>query len=134
MFQAHIELLQLFLAHRDELVERIQGLLNAQRNPTEYLQDSRLLSRHIDDCFFTLAGISHEQTRLKRHLEEVHWASGFKPRETPGLHNDLVDAGEMMSRGFRLWQQTWWPGHTGRVRYAVSYTHLRAHETPEHLV
>src|SRR5678815_5493710 len=124
MFQAHIELLQLFLAHRDELVERIQGLLNAQRNPTEYLQDSRLLSRHIDDCFFTLAGISHEQSRLKRHLEEAHWASGFKPRQTPGLHNDLVDPGEMMSRGFRLWQQTWWPGRNGRARYAHTLFNL----------
>ena len=38
-FHAHVELLQLFLAHRDEIVERIQGLLNAQRKPIQYLQD-----------------------------------------------------------------------------------------------
>jgi len=36
-FQAHVELLQLFLARRDEIVERIQGVLNAQRKPTQYL-------------------------------------------------------------------------------------------------
>ena len=63
-FHAHVELLQLFLAHRDEVVEKIQGLLNAQRKPIQYLQDSRLLSRHFEDCFFTLAGVTHDQSRL----------------------------------------------------------------------
>jgi len=41
-FQAHIELLHFFLAQRDEIVERIQGMLNAQRKPLQYLQDSGL--------------------------------------------------------------------------------------------
>jgi hypothetical protein len=124
LFHAHVELLQLFLAHRDEILERIQGLLNAQRKPIQYLQDSRLLSRHFEDCFFTLAGVTQEQTRLKRQLDEAHWASGFKPRETPGLHNDLVDPAEMMTRAFRLWQQTHWPGHNGRIRYAHTLFNL----------
>ena len=123
-FQAHVELLQLFLAHRDEIVERIQGVLNAQRKPIQYLQDGPLLSRHFEDCFFTLTGVTHDQSRLRRQLEEAHWASGFKPRETPGLHNDLVDPAEMMSRGFRLWQQTRWPGRNGRVRYAHTLFNL----------
>ena len=56
VFQAHIELLQFFLAHRDDIVERIQGLLNAQRKPIEYLQDGSLLSRHFEDCFFNSWG------------------------------------------------------------------------------
>ena len=55
-FQAHIELLQFFLAHRDDIVERIEGVLNAQRKPIEYLQDGSLLSRLFEDCFFTLLG------------------------------------------------------------------------------
>ena len=38
--QAHVELLQLFLANRDEIVERLQGVLNAQRKPIEYLPSS----------------------------------------------------------------------------------------------
>jgi len=117
-FRAHVDLLYFFLAHRDEIVERIEGLLNAQRKPVQYLQDSRLLSRHFEDCFFTLAGVTDDQSRLKRQLEEAHWASGFKPRASPGLHNDLVDPGEMITRAFHLWQQTWWPGRNGRVRYA----------------
>jgi len=57
-------------------------------------------------------------------LEEAHWASGFRPRDIPGLHNDLVDPAEMMIRGFHLWQQTRWPGRNGRVRYAHTLFNL----------
>ena len=113
-----IQLLQLFLAHRDEIVERIQGLLNAQRKPIQYLQDAALLTRHVEDCFFTVTGITHDQSRLRGQLEEAHWASGFRPRESPGLYNDLVHPAEMMVRAFHLWRQTHWPGHSGRARYA----------------
>ena len=102
-FRAHIELLHFFLARRDEIVERIQGVLNAQRKPIEYLQDGPLLSRHVEDCFFTLTGVTHSQSRLRGQLADAHWASGFKPREIPGLHNGLIDPAEMMIRGFHLW-------------------------------
>jgi len=112
-FQAYIELLQFFLAHRADIVERVQGVLNAQRKPIHYLQDGPLLSRHCDDCFFTLPGITPSQARLRGRLEEAHWASGFRPKELPGLHNGLVDPAEMMIRGFHLWQQTRWPGRSG---------------------
>jgi hypothetical protein len=123
-FHAHVELIQLFLAHRDELVERIEGLLNAQRKPIQYLQDGPLLSRHFEDCFFTLTGVTRDQSRLRGQLEEAHWASGFRPRQSPGLYNDLVDPAEMMVRGFHLWRQTHWPGRSGRVRYAHTLFNL----------
>ena len=115
-FNAHVELLQFFLAHRDEIVERIQGVLNAQRKPAQYLQDGPVLSRYFEDCFFTTTGVTRDQSRLRGQLQEAHWASGFKPRKTPG--NDLVDPADMMTRAFHLWQQTHWPGYSGRVRYA----------------
>ena len=121
-FQAHIELLQFFLAHRSDIVERIQGLLNAQRKPTEYLQDGSVLFRHFEDCFFI--GATQSQAHLRGQLEEAQWASGFKPRDIPGLHNGLVDPAEMMIRGFHLWQQTRWPGRNGRVRYAHTLYNL----------
>ena len=121
-FQAHIELLRFFLAHRADIVERIQGLLNAQRKPIEYLQDGPLLSRHFEDCFFI--GATESQSRLRGQLEEAHGASGFRPREIPGLHNGLVDPAELMVRGFHLWQQTRWPGRNGRVRYAHTLFNL----------
>jgi hypothetical protein len=51
-------------------------------------------------------------------LEEAHWASGFRPRPIPGLHNGLIDPAEIMTRAFYMWRQTRWPGRNGRVRYA----------------
>jgi hypothetical protein len=123
-FQAHVELLQSFLAHRGEIVERIEGVLNAQRKPVGYLQDGSLLSRLFEDCFYALTAATHGQSRLRGQLEEAHWASGFRPRHLPGLHNGLVDPAEMMIRGFHLWQQTRWPGRNGRVRYAQTLFNL----------
>ena len=117
-FQAHVDLLQAFLRHRAEIVEAVQELLNAQRKPVPYLQDGPVLSRHFEDCFFAIPALSAEQHRHRGQLQEAHWASGFKPNVMPGMHNDLVDAGQMMVRGFHLWQQTRWPGRNGRVRYA----------------
>jgi hypothetical protein len=121
-FQAHLELLQFFLAHRDDIVERIQGVLNAQRKPLEYLRDGSLLSRHFEDCFYI--GATESQSRLRGQLEEAHWASGFRPRELPGLHNGLVDPAEMMIRAFHMWRQTRWPGRNGRVHYAHTLFNL----------
>jgi hypothetical protein len=123
-FHTHIELLRFFLAHRDDIVERIQGVLNVQRKPIEYLRDRSLLSRHFEDCFFTLTDVTHSQSRLRGQLEEAGWASGFKPREMPGVYNGLVDPAEMMTRVFYLWQQTRWPGRNGRVRYAHTLFNL----------
>src|SRR5262245_42772786 len=122
VFQAHIELLQFFLGRRDEIVERIQGLLNAQRKPVEYLQDGSLLSRHVEDSFFV--GATQSQWVLRGQLEDAHWASGFKPREIPGLHNGLIDPAEMMIRAFHLWRHTRWPGRNGRVHYAHTLFNL----------
>jgi hypothetical protein len=123
-FHAHIELLQLFLAHCDEIVERIQGLLNAQKKPIQYQQDSSLLSRQFEDCCFALAAVTGDQSRLRGQLEKAHWASGFRPRVDPALYNDLVEPGEMMVRGFHLWRQTHWPGRNGRERYAHTLFNL----------
>ena len=123
-FQAHVDLLHFFLGRRDEIVERIQGLLNAQRKPAHYLQDGSLLSRDFEDCFFTLSGVTDSQSRLRGQLEEAHWASGFKPREIPGLHNGPADPAELTMRAFYMWRQTRWPGRNGRVRYAHSLFNL----------
>lgn len=117
-FQAHAELLQFFLAQRDAIVERIQGVLDAQRKPLAYRQDRHLLSRAFQDCFFTLTGVTPSQARLRGQLEDAHWARGFKPREMPGMYNDLVDPAELMRRAFYLWGETRWPGENGRARYA----------------
>jgi hypothetical protein len=121
-FRAHVELLRLFLAHREPIVERIQDLLNAQRKPPEYLQDAAQLSRHFEDCFFAVSALSQDQAGLRGQLQRAHWASGFKPRAVPG--NDLVEPAQMMIRAFHFWQQTRWPGRNGRIRYAHTLFNL----------
>jgi hypothetical protein len=123
-FQAHVELLRLFLTHREEIVENIEAVLNAQRKPIQYLQDRSLLSRHFEDCFFARTMAAAGQTRLRGQLEEAHWAGGFRPREVHYLHNDLIHPAEMMIRGFHFWQQTRWPGRNGRMHYAHTLFNL----------
>src|SRR5579863_5429316 len=124
-FQAHVELLRLFLTNREDIVESIEAVLNAQRKPIQYLQDRSLLSRHFEDCFFASTAVTGSQTRPDRdQLEEAHWAGGFRPRQAHHLHNDLIHPAEMMIRGFHFWQQTRWPGRNGRMHYAHTLFNL----------
>ena len=123
-FQANVELLRLFLAHRENIVERIEGVLNAQRKPTRYLQDHSLLSSAFEDCFFASTAATVSQKHLREHVEEAHWAEGFRPRQVPDLHNHLIHPAEMMIRGFYCWQQTRWPGRNGRIHYAHTLFNL----------
>jgi hypothetical protein len=117
-FEAHIGLLHLFLARRGDIVERIQGVLNGQRRPPDDLRNAIRIAREFEDGVFAGAATTAEQLRLRGGLEEAHHASGFTPRELPGLHNGLADPAEMMVRAFHLWGQTRWPGRNGRLRYA----------------
>jgi len=123
-FQANVELLRLFLTHREDIVDSIEAVLNAQRKPIQYLQDQPLLSRHFEDCFFARAAVTASQKSLRGQLEEAHLAGGFRPRQVQGLHNDLIHPVEMMVRGFYCWQQTHWPGRNGRVHYAHTLFNL----------
>ncbi len=122
-FQAHIGLLRAFLAQREQIVERIQGLLNAQQKPVQYQQDRVLLARHFEDCFFA-APLPREQSALRGQLQAAHWASGFRPRDMPGIPNEMFDPADLMARVFNLWRNTRWPGRNGRVRYAQTLFNL----------
>ena len=124
LFDAHVALLGFFLSRRGDIVDRIQGVLNAQRKPVDYLQDGPFLSHLFEDCFFTLPGATDAQRRLRGQLKAAHWAAGFRPRVIANLHNDLADPAEMMMRAFHVWRQTRWPGRNGRVRYAHALFNL----------
>lgn len=50
-FQAHVELLRLFLAHREDIVESIEAVLIGQGKPIRYLQDPSLLSQRRKRAF-----------------------------------------------------------------------------------
>ncbi len=123
-FQAHVELLRLFLTHREDIVESIEALLNAQRKPARHRQDASLLSHQFEDCFFARPAVSASQTRLRGQLEEAHWAGGFRPHQVHYLHNDLIHPAEMMIRGIHCWEQTRWPGRSGRMHYAHTLFNL----------
>ena len=118
VFDAHAELLRLFLARRRTIVARIESILNARNKPVQYLHNRVQLSRLFLDCFFERSGLSDEQVQLRGQLEAAHWAHGFRPRQVTSLHNDLIDPAEMMIRGFYCWHQTRWPGRNGRESYA----------------
>src|SRR5580658_8655568 len=123
-FQANVELLRLFLTHREDIVESIEAVLNAQRKPIRYLHDHSLLSRDFEECFFARTAATASQKRLRGQLEEAHWAGGFRPRKVQDLHNDLIHPAEMMMRGFYCGQQTRWPGRNGRMHYAHTLFNL----------
>ena len=128
-FQENVELLRLFLTHREDIVESIEAVLNAQRKPIQYLQNHALLSRHFEDCFSTRTPATVSQKRLRGQLlggelEAAHWARGFRPRQVQDLHSDLIHPAEMMIRGFHCWQQTRWPGRNGRMHYAHTLFNL----------
>lgn len=123
-FEAHNELLRIFMAHRSRIVPGIQGLLNARQKPPRDRTEKDLLSRRFEDCFFALEALDEAQAGLRGQLQQAHWSGGFRPREMPGLHNDLADAGEMMGRAFNLWQQTRWPGRNVIGRYAQALFNL----------
>jgi hypothetical protein len=122
-FLAHIELLQSFLARRAQVVEKLQLVLNAQHQPVQYQEDRPLLSRQFEDCFFT-APVSREQAGLRGQLQDAHWAHGFRPRDMPGIPNEMFDPADMMARAFRLWRHTRWPGRNGRLHYAHTLFNL----------
>lgn len=114
----------MFLVQRDRIVERIQGVLNAQHRPAHQLRDRALLSRQFEDCFFTVDMLTREQLALRGQLQQAHWASGFRPRDMPGIPNDMFDPADMITRAFTVWQHTRWPGRNGRVRYAQTLFNL----------
>jgi hypothetical protein len=123
-FEANVELLRLFLTHREQIVESIEGVLNAHRKPVPYLQDHALLSRQFEDCFLARTEATASQSHLRNQLEEAHWAAGFRPRPVRDLHNDLIHPAEMMIRAFYCWQLTRWPGRNGRMHYAHTLFNL----------
>ncbi len=128
-FQEHAQLLRFFLTQRDDIVENIESVLNAQRKPIQHLQDRSLLSRHFEDCFFRRAAAAASPTPFRGRLfggqlESAHWAAGFRPRQVQHAHNDLIHPAEMMVRAFHCWQQTRWPGRNGRMHYAHTLFHL----------
>jgi hypothetical protein len=123
-FQAHIELLRFFIAHREPVVERIRAVLSAEQKPLQFQQDRALLGHRFEDCFFAQPGLAPALAGLRGQLQQAHWDEGFKPRDMPGIPNEMFDPADMMARAFQVWRHTGWPGRTGRIRYAHTLFNL----------
>jgi hypothetical protein len=117
-FQAHVELLRVFLEGRDRITGSIQSLLEAKQKPAAWREEKALLAHLFEEAFFAPDIVTAEQQALRGELQRAHWARGFRPKAAEGRNNDLPDAGEMMARAFLYWQQTRWPGNEVRRRYA----------------
>jgi hypothetical protein len=122
-FHTHVELLEIFLRQRETIVARIDAVLNCQKKPLDYQQDPGLQARLFKDCFYTLPGLSREQSVLGEQLEQARCSMGFQPRAQAG--NDIIDPVQMLLRGLHLWRQTRWPGQKGRQRYAHTLFNLQ---------
>jgi hypothetical protein len=123
-FQAHVDLLQFFIAHRTPIVERIRGMLGAEQKPLQFQQDRVLLGRSFENCFYAQTGIPPEHAALRGQLQQAHWDAGFKPRDMPGIPNEMFDPADMIARAFMVWRHTGWPGRNGRIRYAHTLFNL----------
>jgi hypothetical protein len=117
-FAAHVELLELFVANRDAVVAKLEGVLNAQYKPSRHLTDRRQLARDFEDCFFTLPSVAAEQAHLRGQLAAAHSARGFEPRDMGEMPNDLLEPADLMVRAFAVWAKSRWPGKKGRIRNA----------------
>jgi hypothetical protein len=58
--------------------------------------------RQFEDCFFTLAAATGDPSRLRGQLEAAHQASGFTPRQVPGLYNDVTQFNAIEHRNRQL--------------------------------
>jgi hypothetical protein len=117
-FDAHVELLEFFLAQRGAAVAKIQELLNAQHKPPRYLLDRPQLARDFEECFFALPDLGADRASLRGKLEQAHWARGFKPRDMREMPNDLLQPGDLIARAFVMWASTGWPSRKARIRHA----------------
>lgn len=117
-FSAHVALLDQFLVRRSEIVERIEErLLNVRGKETEHIRNRAHFDRLLNDCFFTLPGLTAELARLKGQLAAMHRADGFEPIQLDRFSVEF-DPLELIVRAYEHWGAHFWPGRRGRLAWA----------------
>jgi hypothetical protein len=117
-FASHLSLLDLFLASRSEILERIdRALLNVRGKPVSQSRDRRVFERLFDTALFGCSSLPSEYLHLKGDLHARRIADGFEPVVT-GRHVHDLDPLELILRAYEHWGATRWPGSSGRLAYA----------------
>ena len=123
-FSEHLALLDRFLHHRLDIVERIERtLLNVRDKDTSRRRDRPFFERTLGVCFFGLPALPSELSRLNGQLAAQHLADGFEPVATANAFVNELDPLELILRAYEHWDQHRWPGRSGRLSYGqVLYT------------
>ncbi len=120
-FSDHVALLDQFLTSRSNIVERIEeSLLNVRGKDTARRRDRSYFDRTLNDCFFALAGLNPDLSRLKGQLAATHLADGFEPIQLEGFSNEF-DPLDLIIRAYEYWEAHRWPGKSGRPRLRPEY-------------
>jgi hypothetical protein len=109
----HIALLDHFLHHRPEIVDRIAQLLNARR-----VDGYAHLQRQLTATFFDLPGLPPELARLNGELQARRIADGFEPIPVKNISNGVLDPVEFIGRAYDHWEYSGRPGRNIRTTYA----------------
>lgn len=119
-FLEHIQLLEQFLAGRQEIVDRLElRLLNVRGKATARNGDHQLIADACDACFFEWPALPQHLRRLNGQLAAAHLADGFEPARQDGYSREL-DPVELVLRACHHWDHDRWPGRNGRIVYAQS--------------
>ena len=119
-FSDHVALLGEFLDRRREIADRIEGrLLNAQGKETSRRRDRPFFDQTLGACFFGLSGLPDGLVHLRGQLQAQHLADGFEPVVIDRHANEL-DPLDLVIRAYERWDQSRWPGKSGRLTYAAT--------------
>lgn len=145
-FSNHVVLLNLFLSRRNDIVERIEHLLNAQRHEIVHQirhlldpaatnatrrQEYKHFEKKLNACFFGLPGLSDTLVRLEGELSAKRLADGLRPFERSS--NGDCDPLELIARAIVYWDNNRWPGRNGRLKYAHTIYSVFVLQQLEHL-
>jgi hypothetical protein len=117
-FTDHLALLTEFVNRRQEIVERLEDLLNAKGKGYLQVKEYEYFRRRLGAAFFDLPGLPPHLTLLRGQLQAKRLADGFLPIVTEDLSNGDIDPVEFIARGLDHWEHTTWPGRNIRLTYA----------------
>lgn len=144
-FSDHVVLLNLFLSRRNDIVERVEHLLNAQRREVVHQikrllqlpatdvihrQEREYFEKDLNACFFGLRGLPDNVVRLEGELSAKRVADGLRPFDGP---NGDCDPLELIARATVHWDNNRWPGRNGRLTYAQTIYSVFVLQQLEHL-